>query len=355
MRFYRLKPTILLLSGTLFCLLGCAPEASDPYAELTAVVRPATDTEPTAAPLLPTEEPSVLPPTPEPTLQPEDYPAAPDPAEAEAERVGDAYPAPEESEVAAEPDAPTEPPAPTELPQATEPPPSIENAENAEDAETEAEVEPEPILSKEVISGVDQLEIQVTYRAESGSEPRPGVILLHMLNSNRQIWEENGFADILFENGFAVLSVDMRGHGETGGNMDWELAREDLKLVWADFVARPEVDGERTAVIGGSIGSNMALILAADRPEIKTAVLLSPGLDYRGVQTEPALRAYDRNVMIVAMTGDSYAADSSQTLAEIKPDRVELLIEEGNWHGTSMLERFPELEERILEWLVSNM
>lgn len=342
MTLNRQKSIAFPLVCTLLGLIGCAPAERDPYAELTAVVRPAADSEPTAAPLLALDEPTAPPPAPEPTPLPDDYPAALASSETAARREGDPYPAPEETEMAvSEPEIPTEQPAPTAVPEETEPPP--------------AEAVAEPILSKETIPGVDQLEIQVTYRAESGSSPRPGVILLHMLNSNRQIWEENGFAETLYQNGFAVLSVDMRGHGETGSSMDWELAREDLKLVWADFVGRPEVDGQRTAVIGGSIGSNMALILAADQPEIQTAVLLSPGLDYRGVQTEPALRAYARNVMIVAMTGDSYAAESSQTLAEIKPEQVELLIEEGNWHGTSMLERFPDLEERILEWLVSNM
>ena len=65
-----------------------------------------------------------------------------------------------------------------------------------------------------------------------------------------------------------------------------------------------------SAFIGGSIGANMALRLGADVPQIPTVVLLSPGLNYDGVQTEPAMETFgDRPVFIVASSEDSYAAE----------------------------------------------
>ena len=85
--------------------------------------------------------------------------------------------------------------------------------------------------------------------------------------------------------GYAVLVVDMRGHGETGGAQDWTLAADDLGRVWDAFAALETVDESRTAVVGASIGANMALRLGADRADVGAVALLSPGLDYRGVTT----------------------------------------------------------------------
>ena len=45
-----------------------------------------------------------------------------------------------------------------------------------------------------------------------------GVLLLHMLNRNRQDYE--GFAKLLREHHYPVLALDFRGHGESDGR--WE-------------------------------------------------------------------------------------------------------------------------------------
>ena len=64
------------------------------------------------------------------------------------------------------------------------------------------------------------------------------------------------------------------------------MAAEDLLRVWQAMVEREDVDETNTAIIGASIGANMALVTAANEAEIDTVVLLSPGLDYFGVTTD---------------------------------------------------------------------
>ncbi|NIL98484.1 MAG: alpha/beta fold hydrolase, partial [Planctomycetales bacterium] len=98
----------------------------------------------------------------------------------------------------------------------------------------------------------------------------PGVLLLHMLNSNRSVWE--AFAAQLTDAGYVALAVDMRGHGETGGEREWEKARDDLARAWRYLADQSDVDPGRTAVVGASIGANLALITAADEPAVRTAV-----------------------------------------------------------------------------------
>ena len=197
----------------------------------------------------------------------------------------------------------------------------------------------------------DGLLIRGTLLLPLTSGADPGVILLHMLGDDRTVWGEVGLAADLVAAGYAVLAVDMRGHGETGGAADWTLAADDLARVWDAFVALDSVDDARTAVIGASIGANMALRLGVDRPDIRAVVALSPGLDYRGVTTAELPAAYgDRPLLLVASEDDAYAADSVRALAESAATaRVEMYATAG--HGTNMFAAAPELTPLIIGWL----
>jgi len=202
-----------------------------------------------------------------------------------------------------------------------------------------------------VIEAADGLALVGTYAVPAdASQPWPGVLLLHMLGSERTAWE--AFTGDLTAAGYAVLALDMRGHGETGGDLDWDLAQDDLLRAWGFLSGLPEVDENRTAVIGASIGANMALITGAAEPAIRTVVLLSPGLDYRGVVTEPAMAAYGaRPILLAASEGDAYAAASSQTLVDQSTGVAELESYPGNAHGTSMFAANPDLAALIIDWL----
>ena len=197
----------------------------------------------------------------------------------------------------------------------------------------------------------DGLIIRGTLLLPLTSGADPGVILLHMLGDDRTVWGEVGLAADLVAAGYAVLVVDMRGHGETGGAADWTLAADDLSRVWDAFVALDSVDDARTAVIGASIGANMALRLGVDRPDIRAVVALSPGLDYRGVSTAELPAAYgDRPLLLVASEDDAYSADSVRALAESAANaRVEVYATAG--HGTNMFAAAPELTPLIIDWL----
>ena len=235
-----------------------------------------------------------------------------------------------------------------------------EEEEVVEEAATTA---PEPIAEPADLGGTitttltitasDGLPMHATYYAPVSSSLRPAIILLHMLGSNRKAWLPTGLPQELVNNGrYHVLTLDMRGHGQTGGAKDWPLAEEDVQLVWQWLVDQPGVDGEKTAVIGGSIGSNMALRTGANIEAVNTVVLLSPGLDYRGVTTEDALVVWGkRPLLIVASEEDGYAADSSLALAEQAEGEVELQMYQSAGHGTNMFNAEPELTTLIVDWL----
>jgi len=210
----------------------------------------------------------------------------------------------------------------------------------------------EPVVETVTIEAADGLMLHATYYGPGGAAPFPGVILLHMLGSNRQVWDEVGFAPLLAGNGYAVLAVDMRGHGETGGNRDWGQAVDDIQRVWDYFTGRSEVAAEQTAVVGASIGANMALITGVNEPAVKGVVLLSPGLDYRGVTTGDKMALYgERPILLVASEEDGYAADSVRTLADLAQGETQFQLYNGAGHGTNMFGPQPDLADLILDWL----
>jgi pimeloyl-ACP methyl ester carboxylesterase len=170
-----------------------------------------------------------------------------------------------------------------------------------------------------------------------------------MLGDDRTVWGEVGLAADLVAAGYAVLVVDLRGHGETGGAQDWTLAADDLGRVWDAFAVR--ADETRTAVVGASIGANMALRLGAERPDVVGVALLSPGLEYRGVTTADQLVVYgDRPLLLVASEDDPYSADSVRALAEVASGATVHIFDAAG-HGTNMFAAAPELSGLIIGWL----
>lgn len=199
----------------------------------------------------------------------------------------------------------------------------------------------------------DGLALVGDYYIPSGDVPEagaPGVVLLHMLGSNRAAWAD--LIPPLQEAGYAVLAVDMRGFGETRGRIDWPLAEADVQT-WLDWLRTQDgVDPARVSLVGASIGSNLALRGMANDPAVVTAVALSPGLDYQGVTTQDALQALDdRPVMLAAGQGDAYSALTIKQLTQDVGGEALTRLYDSRAHGTQMLGTQPDLVDLIVAWL----
>jgi alpha-beta hydrolase superfamily lysophospholipase len=184
-------------------------------------------------------------------------------------------------------------------------------------------------------------------------QPRPAVLLMHMLGSKRSAWQS--LIPALWEKGYHVLTVDLRGHGETGGGIDWPKATADVQT-WLDWLrAQKTVRGEAIAIIGASIGSNLALLGCADDQQCVTAIALSPGLDYYGLKPQAAVVTglRKRSALLVASQADGYSADSvKQLLTDTRGD-VAARIYAGGAHGTEMFDfaQSKGITPLILAWL----
>jgi len=189
--------------------------------------------------------------------------------------------------------------------------------------------------------------VNIAYSYYSGG-PR-GIILLHMLNRNRNDWNE--FARELQTLGFSVISIDLRGHGQSSGN--WKsFGSDEFNAMVFDVKAAKEVLAANGAtnfgIIGASIGANIALKYSD--PDVSAVVLLSPGLEYRDVDIESDAEQFNTPVLIVASSEDQYSATSSEKIEKLLPGDKKLIMLNDAGHGTSMFVK-PELSQEIINWI----
>ena len=104
----------------------------------------------------------------------------------------------------------------------------------------------------------DGVQIATTLYLPDGPQPTagwPGLVMLHGLGGKRQ--DMNILAETYFANqGYAVLTYDVRGHGESGGFVTIAGPREiaDLRALEQQFAARPDVDDMHIGAWGISYG-----------------------------------------------------------------------------------------------------
>jgi dienelactone hydrolase len=195
----------------------------------------------------------------------------------------------------------------------------------------------------------------------------PGVLLLHQRGKDKSSWGR--FPELLTKQGYAVLAIDLRGHGETTGpdgkrgsvnaltDADYMAMLNDVSAA-DDFLHKQKgVDADRIGIIGASIGANLAIMYLAGDRHVRTAVCLSPGLDFRGLKPMEYMKKVDkRPLYLIASKGDEYSAKTADELSRAgTPDGPKSLrLFQGNEHGTDLLRANEGLAQTIASgWLLN--
>ena len=191
------------------------------------------------------------------------------------------------------------------------------------------------------------------YPAPENISAPPVIIALHMLNSKRAAYEP--VIPDLHSAGFAVLNVDMRGHGDSDGSQVWDVAIADISD-WISWLDAGDMIGEGgLAIMGASIGANVAIISCAANAVCAGAIALSPGLDYRGVKPESALvdGLAERSALLVAAQGDSSSAVAIRQMFLNAQGDVTARMFGGRAHGTRLFDSdYESVSSLVLLWLV---
>lgn len=200
-------------------------------------------------------------------------------------------------------------------------------------------------------------------------EKVPVVILLHALGRTRSDWA--AFAKECTAEGYAALAIDLRGHGESlsfpGGTRRWQDLTDteissmyrDVKAAAAWITTRREANEDRIAIVGASIGANLAINYSITDPRVRTVVLLSPGLNYRGIDSMFAAEHYGtRAIMIVASESDQPAGRDAEMLYEAvkkQASQPKLKMYPGSLHGASLMNAANGLDRIIFAWFGNHL
>ncbi len=161
-----------------------------------------------------------------------------------------------------------------------------------------------------------------------------------------------------------VLSFDVRGHGESrqqdaGNDLDYRTFDDQAwQAVLLDIAAAKQAliaggaDPENLFIGGEALGASLAMAYAKSDSDIQGVVLISPGLDYKGIDLAALLQSFkERPTLLVCAEGDAYAASAVATLQRVAPGHVEVHSYSGAAHGTDILVLNPHSAGQILVWL----
>ncbi len=208
------------------------------------------------------------------------------------------------------------------------------------------------------LTATDGTHLVATYYPVEQSKP-PGLVLIHMSGSNRQSWSR--FAQDAQRDGIASIAIDLRGHGDSTTDRrldyrnfmtsDWSKTLNDIDAAKHALLANG-INPENIARVGADIGANLALRYAVDHTDIQAVVMLSPGLNYHGINAETDVVAYGkRPILLMTTDGDSYSASSCPVLKEKAVGQCELREYAGSSHGTDILDAVDLASGQILLWL----
>ncbi len=262
-----------------------------------------------------------------------------------------------------------------------------------------------PVSEDKVLLAKDGARIHVTYYPSSAGKNAPVAILLHGKGGNRLVWQTGAgqipsFAAALQQNDFAVVTVDLRGHGQNIANDGAAPANkkgDTIKLTGRDYAAMVALDLEavkkflldeheteklninKLAIVGADFSSLVSLVytdfdwskepyddapIPAQRTprgqDVRALILISPDNTVPGlvpIQAIARIRALQMPVMIAVGEKDTLDKGAAKKLSEQimpkKEDKPHVFLETYplKFRGTDLLNKGTKLEAQMYKFL----
>lgn len=130
-------------------------------------------------------------------------------------------------------------------------------------------------------------------KSKSKSKAAPAALLIHDAGSDRS--ELDAVAGYLQKRGFAVLVMDLRGHGESaeegkgfekadekGRETMWSLSSRDVDAAAEFLVDQEGVHSSNLSIVGFGAGAALAVRRAASDDNVRAVVLVNPSRENFG-------------------------------------------------------------------------
>ncbi len=195
------------------------------------------------------------------------------------------------------------------------------------------------------------------YPAVNKKNPTVGIILVPMLDHDRTSYPASFIEDLHEKMPEAlILAIDARGHGESTNLGTWEdFQYEDWIGMGTDVKQAKKYfkDNYPTAdeyyVVGASIGSTAAILAGEQENDITKIAMLSPGIEYKGVNIEDEVDNYVHPLFVAYTAGDGYSASSASQINSIS-SKATLESYPGSSHGTDMFDD-TEVSSDLIDFL----
>ncbi len=210
----------------------------------------------------------------------------------------------------------------------------------------------------------DGITIAADYFQSMGRAIAPPVILLHMYKSDRTAWSP--LVEPLHNAGFAVLAIDLRGHGQSikpeYKELRQKVEKRDERLfnnMHKDVAAavkwirtQPNVDKTKVALVGASVGCSVAIDYAGRDKTVCAVVCLTPGEKYLGIDSTRDIHEINKTPIMLLATEDE--REATDTLAKLADNATAEIVGKGKTHGTMMFGVIKDIEEKIVKFLHKN-
>lgn len=134
------------------------------------------------------------------------------------------------------------------------------------------------LITNMIINSSIDMDIFTRHKSAEQASDRPPLVLVHGSWGSSQMWQ--GYMKFLSEHGWDIFAVDLRGHGQSGG----ELAGTTMDD-YADDVRQAVLDNDLDSpiVIGHSMGGLVTLMYARDYDTAGVvAIDPSPSIEVQG-------------------------------------------------------------------------
>jgi dienelactone hydrolase len=215
-----------------------------------------------------------------------------------------------------------------------------------------------------VLNTADKVKLSGDWYSPKGGDTKlPVVLLVHGFGQDRKQWDPF-VRDRLLPAGFASLTVDLRGHGESKEKAGTPLSAVeswrsdpaqfpldiDAAIQW--LKSRNDVDVNRIAMIGCDLGADLAFLASGKYEEVRSAIAVSADAGNAVLLAKEVSDFQPHSILFVATQGDSRAASSARELEKKAgfPVRVQI-YENSEAHGAKILQEIPEASGLIVDWL----
>jgi len=274
------------------------------------------------------------------------------------------------------------------------------------EARAQAKAQPKKALSEDrTLVTKDGVPIRCTYFPSGAGKDSAVVVLLHGKRGNRLVWQTGvgnypGYAQALQQNGFAVVTVDLRGHGESvpgsagvpAANKKADeikltppitqaMVRQDLEAVKRFLLEEHEkqqLNINKLAIVGADFSTHVALSYAVldwsklpydDAPveaqktprgkDVRALILLSPDATVPGLPAADGaalIRTLKMPTLIAVGNKDSQDRGAAKKLDElIRPKKDEEYVTyveyDTKFRGTDLLNKDRKLEGDMYKFL----